>query len=110
MTGSSNHDLVHIQGKPYVLVPLHEYRIMGGTNDNNNNLPDNILDLVHAQPEQAIKIIRKYRGLTQSALADQADISRPYLTEIETGKKPGSIAALKTIAQALAIPAGLLIS
>ena len=39
--------------------------------------------------------------MTQADLAKAAEISRPYLTEIETGKKDGSIRALKSIAGAL---------
>lgn len=100
-----NHDLLHIQGKPYVLVPLHEYRVMtsgGGDND----LPEDILDALSARQERPIKILRKYRGLTQSQLADAAGLSRPYLTEIETGKKIGSVAAIRAIAQALRVHAG----
>ena len=47
--------------------------------------------------------------MTQVDLAKQAGISRPYLTEIETGKKEGSIRAIKALAEALDIDIGLLI-
>jgi DNA-binding XRE family transcriptional regulator len=105
-----NHDLLHIQGKPYVLLPLHEYRSMtdGGIYDN-SGLPEEILNKISAGTESAVKIIRKYRGLTQAELANEAGLSRPYLTEIETGKKNGSIKALTYIANILDVPAGLLL-
>ena len=80
------YDLLHIQGKPYVLVPLHDYRSMSGENEG-TDLPDDILDTLSAGQESSVKIVRKYRGMTQADLAAEAGISRPYLAEIETGKK-----------------------
>ena len=101
------YDLLHIQGKPYVLVPLHDYREMT-SNDNNDELPSKILDALAARQESPVKILRKYRDLTQAELANEAGISRPYLTEIETGKKDGSIRAIKAIAEALEVSVGTL--
>jgi len=106
-----NHDLLHIQGKPYMLVPLHEYRMLAGSaGQQGGDLPEDIKDTLFAGSENPVKILRKYRSLTQAELAQSAGLSRPYLTEIETGKKNGSIAALKAIAEALRVDAGLLIS
>ncbi len=99
------YDLLHIQGKPYVLVPLHDYRELSST-DSVNNLPDDVLDHISARQDHPIKIIRKYREMTQAELAEISGISRPYLTEIETGKKDGSIRALKSIAEALGVSVG----
>ena len=101
------YDLLHIQGQPYVLVPLHDYRSMvsGGEHD---DLPDDLLDAITAREDHPIKILRKHRGMTQAELAEKADISRPYLTEIETGKKDGSIRAMRGLADALEVPFGLL--
>ncbi len=48
-----------------------------------------------------IRTWRKYRGLTAGALAAQVGISKAYLSEIESGKKPGSVAVLSQIAKAL---------
>ena len=103
-----NHDLLHIQGKPYVLVPLHEYRSLSGK-VGATELPQEVLDAVFARQEHPLKILRRHRGMTQDALAAAAGVSRPYLTEIETGKKEGSIAAMKAIAGALSISPGLLL-
>lgn len=104
------HDLLHIQGKPYVLVPLHEYRMLAGAAQaRESGLPQDLLDDVFARREHPVKILRKFRGLTQEGLAQAAGLSRPYLTEIETGKKEGSLSALKAVAAALDVPAGLLV-
>lgn len=96
------YDLLHIQGKPYVLVPLHDYRAMNGENSE-SDLPDDILDKLAAGQENPIKTVRKFRGMTQVDLAREAGISRPYLAEIETGKKGGSLGAYKALAEALGV-------
>ncbi|MCB9982206.1 MAG: helix-turn-helix transcriptional regulator [Rhodospirillales bacterium] len=101
------YDLLHIQGQPYVLVPLHDYRAMvsGGHAE---DLPGDILDALTAREDTPVKILRKFRGLTQKELAAHAGISRPYLTEIETGKKDGSIRAMKALADVLGVNVGTL--
>jgi len=101
------YDLLHIQGQPYVLVPLHDYRGLVTTGEG-DELPDEILNALTAREDSPIKILRKHRGMTQAELAEKADISRPYLTEIETGKKDGSIRAMRGLAEALEVPFGLL--
>lgn len=99
------YDLLHIQGKPYVLVPLHDYRELTSSSAD-NALPDEVLDKIAARQEHPIKIVRAFRGMTQADLAKASGISRPYLTEIETGKKDGSIRAMKAIAEALSVTVG----
>lgn len=100
------YDLLHIQGKPYVLVPLHEYRELTNATVAGSDLPPAILDALSARQDHPIKIIRNFRGLTQADLSKASGISRPYLTEIETGKKDGSIRAMKSIAKALNVSVG----
>ena len=51
--------------------------------------------------ENPIKVWREYRGLTQQQLADTAGISKPYLSQIETGKRKGATEILSAIAKAL---------
>ena len=53
--------------------------------------------------ENPIRVFRKYRGMTLNALARAAKLSKGYLSEIETGKKPGSVKALRRIADALGV-------
>ena len=54
--------------------------------------------------EIPVKVWREKRGLTQRELAEQAAVGPSYLAEIETGKKPGSAAALRKLSRVLAIP------
>ena len=98
------YDIIHIAGKPHVLVPLHDYTILKNGSANDATLPDDVLQKIAIGKENAIKAIRKHRGMTQDDLANAAGISRPYLTEIETGRKEGSIRSLKSIAEALDVP------
>jgi DNA-binding XRE family transcriptional regulator len=51
--------------------------------------------------ENPIRVFREYRGLTQRQLAKSAKIARPYLAEIETGRKQGSVTVLRAIAAGL---------
>jgi DNA-binding XRE family transcriptional regulator len=51
--------------------------------------------------EHPIRVWRAHRGLTREALAAAAGVSPSYLTEIETGRKPGSFEAIAKIAVAL---------
>lgn len=51
--------------------------------------------------ESTIRVWREHRGMTAAALAEKADVSPAYLSELETKKKAGSIASLKRIADAL---------
>ena len=48
-----------------------------------------------------IKVWREYRGLTQQQLADKVKISKPYISQIETGKRTGTTEILSAIAKAL---------
>lgn len=102
-----NYDIIHIAGKPHVLVPIHDFTALKNAGSN-SNLPPEVLEQLTVGKDSPIKIIRKYRGLTQGDLAAAAGISRPYLTEIETGRKDGSIRALKSIAGALDVSLELL--
>jgi DNA-binding XRE family transcriptional regulator len=96
------YDIIHIAGKPHVLVPLHDYTQL--KNGGGTDLPEDILQKIAMAKDSPIKIIRKHRGMTQDDLAHVCGLSRPYLTEIETGRKEGSIRSLKSIAKALSVP------
>jgi len=44
--------------------------------------------------ENPVNVWSEYRGLTQKKLAEVAEISTPYRSQIETGKRTGSTAVL----------------
>jgi len=53
--------------------------------------------------EHPIRVWRELRGLRATEVAKQCGVSAAYLSEIETGKKEGSLSVLKAIASALAL-------
>lgn len=53
--------------------------------------------------EHPLRVWREHRGLTLSALARRAGVPVGYVSEIETKKKPGSLATMKKLARALAL-------
>jgi transcriptional regulator with XRE-family HTH domain len=53
--------------------------------------------------EVPLRVWREHRGLSARALADRAGVSTAYLSQIETGNKPGSFAAMAKLARALGV-------
>ena len=51
--------------------------------------------------ENALRVYRDLRVLTQAALAAKAGVNRVTVTEIETGRKQGSVTTLRALATAL---------
>ena len=48
-----------------------------------------------------VRVWRRHRALTARELASRAGMSPAFLSEIETGRKEGSVSALKRLAEAL---------
>jgi DNA-binding XRE family transcriptional regulator len=53
--------------------------------------------------ENPIKAWREYRGLSQPEAAEKAGISVPYLSQLETNKRKGSLDVLSAIAKVLQV-------
>lgn len=53
--------------------------------------------------ENPLRVWREYRGFTGRKLAEAVGISSAYLSDIENGKKDGSIAVIKRIAEVLRV-------
>lgn len=53
--------------------------------------------------ENKARVWRSYRGLSARDLATATGLSAPYISEIESGKKDGSVSAMKKIADALGV-------
>ena len=53
--------------------------------------------------ENAIKAWREFRGLSQQEVAKSAGISVPYLSQLETNKRRGSLEVLSAIAKVLKV-------
>lgn len=53
--------------------------------------------------ESPLRVWREYRGISASALAEKAGVGQSYISEIETGKKDGSLKTVKKLADALGV-------
>jgi len=57
-----------------------------------------------------LRVWREYRGLSQQELAEGVGISIPYLSQLETGKRKGSLDVLTAVANALHVTLDELVS
>jgi len=55
--------------------------------------------------EHPLRLWREHRGLTGEKLAELSGVRQSYISEIETGRKPGSFAAMLKLAHALNVQA-----
>lgn len=78
---------------------LREFEAHGNLDD---CLPAELVDRM-LTGEHPVRIWREFRGLNMLELAGKADVAQGYISEIETGKKPGSIATMKALANALGV-------
>jgi transcriptional regulator with XRE-family HTH domain len=53
--------------------------------------------------ENALRVWREYRGLTVKQLADKAGVSAPFVSQIETGQREGSIETMRKLAGVLKV-------
>ena len=65
-------------------------------------IPSAIVDRLFSG-ESRIKVWREHRGLTSAALAERAGIAQGFLSQIETGKRDGTVGTLMKIAAALRV-------
>ncbi|MGC3873211.1 helix-turn-helix domain-containing protein [Halomonas sp. GXIMD04776] len=69
-------------------------------NRGEETFPGSVLDaLLDGVPP--VRVYREFRGMRSGELAEKAGISQGYLSEIEAGKKTGSVAVLTRLAEAL---------
>jgi transcriptional regulator with XRE-family HTH domain len=53
--------------------------------------------------DNPIRVWREHRGLSQQQLADETGISKPYLSQLESGKREASQRVIRRLARALSI-------
>jgi DNA-binding XRE family transcriptional regulator len=71
-------------------------------------LPKEVVDRL-ADGENAVRVIREWRGVTQLHLAFKGGLSQGHISDIENGRRTGTPATLRTIATVLKVPVDLLI-
>jgi len=70
--------------------------------DNSERFPLAIVERI-ASGESAIKVFREYRELSQTELSHRANVSRQYISQIESGERTGTAKILKKIAVILSV-------
>jgi hypothetical protein len=70
-------------------------------------IPKEVVDRMSAG-ENALRVIREWRGKTQLYISRKTGIGQGYISDLESGRRKGTTAALKKIAGALNVPLDLI--
>jgi len=71
-------------------------------------LPKDVVDRL-ANGENPVRVLREWRDVTQLHLSFKTNISQGHISDIESGRRTGTPAALRRIADALKVPLDLLV-
>lgn len=63
-----------------------------------------------AAGEHPIRAVRAWRDITQLELSYRTNIGQGYISDLECGRRKGTVAALRVIAGALRVPLDILIA
>lgn len=69
---------------------------------NEESFPLEVADRLIAG-KSPLKVLRRYRGFTQKQLADKTETTAAYLSQIETGRRGGSVKLLHRLADVLEV-------
>jgi predicted transcriptional regulator len=70
-------------------------------------IPKKIIDRI-AAGENALRVVREWRGKTQLYISHKTSIGQGYISDLESGPRRGTTAALKKIADMLKVPLDLI--
>jgi hypothetical protein len=71
-------------------------------------IPQEVVDRI-AGGENALSVLRKWRGKTQLHISLKTNIGQGYISDLEKGRRKGTSAALKKIADVLKVPLDLIV-
>ena len=71
-------------------------------------IPKEIVDRIIAG-ENALRVLREWRGKTQLDISYKTNIGQGYISDLESGRRKGTTAALKKIADELKVPLDLIV-
>jgi hypothetical protein len=71
-------------------------------------IPKKIVDRI-ANGENPLRVLREWLDMTQLELSFKTDIGQGYISDLESGRRKGTTAALKKIAGAMNVPLDLLV-
>lgn len=116
-----NLKIIEQHGQAFAMLPLAEFEMLRDAAEHAADLvaleealakdeegfPLALLDAID-RGENAVRLLRDYRALTQAQLAEGAGIARAYLAQIETGKRDGTLKTMRALADALEVPLDML--
>jgi DNA-binding transcriptional regulator YiaG len=70
-------------------------------------LPKTVVDRME-NGENAVRVLRDWRAMTQAEIASRTRISQGHISDIENGRRTGTPSALRLIADVLKVPLDLL--
>ena len=68
--------------------------------DGQETVPASVVDRLLAR-EHPVRVWREHRGLQQQQLAEQIGVTKGYLSQVENGKKEGTVSLYRGLARAL---------
>jgi hypothetical protein len=71
-------------------------------------LPKHVVDRL-ANGENPVRVVREWRDVPQMYLSFKTGLSQGYISDLETGRRNGTTAALRLIAGVLSVPLDLLV-
>lgn len=98
--------IIHSLGLKITIQPaltnhiMIEKTLLNELTTNNECFPASFVDKL-MDSDYKIRVWREYRNLTTVELAQRVGVSQSYISDIENGKKDGSIKVIKAIADAL---------
>ncbi len=119
---SRQNQVIRQDGRPaFVVIPIKEWRriearlqdkedaaaVRGFLNDPAETFPDAVVAAL-LDGRHPVKVFREHRGLTQARLANAAETSAVYLSQIERGGRQAGRKLLAKLSTALRVDAKLL--
>jgi hypothetical protein len=71
-------------------------------------LPKHVVDRL-ANGDNPIRVFREWRDKPQQYISFKTGLSQGYISDVETGRRKGTAAALRLIADALRVPLDLIV-
>jgi hypothetical protein len=71
-------------------------------------LPKQVVDRL-AAGESPVRVLREWRDVPQMYLSFKTGLSQGYISDLETGRRNGTAAALRLVADMLKVPLDLLV-
>jgi len=89
-------------------LPVSRSRPAKGLTAGISLIPKTIIDDI-ANGENALRVLRRWRGMTQLMLSCKTDLNRRHISDLANRRRKGTFAIMKKIAKAINVPPELLV-